>query len=137
MRRKIIYQTFVIEVLQINVNQKQGAGQQFLSRLGIVFVNGFLELHLTRRAAACLAKIIYKFSFKNSIYKYAIYIQLFQLRLSPSKAEKSNTSAKGLLGIAKKSFIMCYLKHAYMSVLSYLKCTSILVMIKNEYKYFE
>ena len=29
-------------------------------------------------------------------------IQLFQLRLSPSKAEKSNTSAKGLLGIANK-----------------------------------
>jgi hypothetical protein len=28
-------------------------------------------------------------------------VQLFQLRLSPSKAEKSNTSAKGLLGIAK------------------------------------
>jgi hypothetical protein len=27
--------------------------------------------------------------------------KLFQLRLSPSKAEKSNTSAKGLLGIAK------------------------------------
>ena len=32
-------------------------------------------------------------------------IQLFQLRLSPSKAEKSNTSAKGLLGIAKKLMI--------------------------------
>jgi phage-related holin len=30
---------------------------------------------------------------------------LFQLRLSPSKAEKSNTSAKGLLGIAKKLII--------------------------------
>ena len=29
-------------------------------------------------------------------------IQLFQLGLSQSKAEKSNTSAKGLLGIAKK-----------------------------------
>ena len=28
--------------------------------------------------------------------------QLFQLRLSPRKAEKSNTSAKSLLGIAKK-----------------------------------
>jgi hypothetical protein len=32
----------------------------------------------------------------------SIWIQLFQLRSSPSKAEKSNTSAKGLLGIAKK-----------------------------------
>jgi hypothetical protein len=29
----------------------------------------------------------------------------FQLRLSPSKAEKSNTSAKGLLGIAEKLII--------------------------------
>ena len=29
-------------------------------------------------------------------------IQLFQLTLSPSKAEKSNTNAQGLLGIAKK-----------------------------------
>ena len=38
------------------------------------------------------------------IYK-VICIQLFQLRLSPSKAEKSNTSAKGLLGIAKKLIV--------------------------------
>ena len=33
------------------------------------------------------------------------YMQLFQLRLSPNKAKKSNTSAKGLLGIAKNSLI--------------------------------
>ena len=32
----------------------------------------------------------------------ALSRRLVQLRLSPSKAEKSNTSAKGLLGIAKK-----------------------------------
>ena len=32
-------------------------------------------------------------------------IQLFQLSLSPSKVEKSNTSAKSLLGIAKKIII--------------------------------
>jgi hypothetical protein len=31
-----------------------------------------------------------------------MHIQLFQLRLSTSKAGKSNTSAKGLLGIANK-----------------------------------
>ena len=31
------------------------------------------------------------------------YIQLFQLRLSLSKAEKSNTSAKSLLGVAIKN----------------------------------
>jgi hypothetical protein len=31
-----------------------------------------------------------------------LHIQLFQLRLSLSKAEKWNTSAKGLLGIVKK-----------------------------------
>ncbi len=30
-------------------------------------------------------------------------IQLFQLRLSPSKAEKSNTSAKSLLGVTIKN----------------------------------
>ncbi len=30
------------------------------------------------------------------------YIQLFQFRLSPSKAEKSNTSAKSLLGVTIK-----------------------------------
>ena len=30
-------------------------------------------------------------------------IQLFQLRLSPSKAEKSNTSAKSLLGMTSKN----------------------------------
>jgi hypothetical protein len=30
-------------------------------------------------------------------------VQLFQLRLSASKAEKLNTSEKGLLGIAKNS----------------------------------
>ena len=35
-------------------------------------------------------------------YGHRLSIQLFQLRLSPSKVEKSNTSAKGLLGIAKK-----------------------------------
>ena len=33
-------------------------------------------------------------------------IQLFQLKLSPSKAEKSNTSAKGLLRIAKRLMIL-------------------------------
>ena len=33
----------------------------------------------------------------------SMYIQLFQFRLSPSKVEKSNTSAKGLLGITKKN----------------------------------
>ena len=32
-----------------------------------------------------------------------VYIQLFQLRLSPSKAEKSNTSAKSLLGVTIKN----------------------------------
>ncbi len=30
-------------------------------------------------------------------------VQLFQLRLSPSKAEKSNTSAKSLLGVTIKN----------------------------------
>jgi hypothetical protein len=29
-------------------------------------------------------------------------MQFFQLRLSPTEAKKSNTSAKGLLGITKK-----------------------------------
>jgi hypothetical protein len=28
-------------------------------------------------------------------YEHTVYIQLFQLRLSPSKAEKLNTSTKG------------------------------------------
>jgi hypothetical protein len=32
---------------------------------------------------------------KNACVTYTLYIQLFQLRLSMSKAEKSNTSAKG------------------------------------------
>ena len=32
-----------------------------------------------------------------------VCIQLFQLRLSPSKAEKSNTSAKSLLGVTIKN----------------------------------
>ena len=32
-----------------------------------------------------------------------ISIQLFQLRLSPSKAEKSNTSPKSLLGVTIKN----------------------------------
>jgi hypothetical protein len=39
----------------------------------------------------------------QNIHPYSEYIQLFQSRLSPSKAEKSNTRAEGLLGIAKKS----------------------------------
>jgi hypothetical protein len=33
-----------------------------------------------------------------------VYIQLFQLKLSPSKAEKSNTSAKGLQGDSQQAF---------------------------------
>jgi hypothetical protein len=37
-----------------------------------------------------------------------IYMQLFQLRLSRSKVEKSSTSAKGLLGIAKKLMLKNY-----------------------------
>jgi hypothetical protein len=42
----------------------------------------------------------------SNINPYSDYIQLFQLRLSLRKAEKSNTSAKGLLGIAKNSLII-------------------------------
>ena len=38
----------------------------------------------------------------NSSDPPCLYIQLSQLRFSPSKAEYSNTSAKGFLGIAKK-----------------------------------
>ena len=37
-----------------------------------------------------------------TLHSHHLSIQLFQLWLSPSKAEKSNTSAKSLLGIAKK-----------------------------------
>jgi hypothetical protein len=37
-----------------------------------------------------------------------IYMQLFQLRWSRSKVEKSSTSAKGLLGIAKKLMLKNY-----------------------------
>ena len=49
---------------------------------------------------------IYRIHKVDTLYKkqtQCMYIKLFQLRLSPSKAEKSNTSAKGLLGIAKIS----------------------------------
>jgi hypothetical protein len=38
-------------------------------------------------------------------YEHTVYIQLFQLRLSPSKAEKSNTSTKGCWESLINSFI--------------------------------
>ena len=40
----------------------------------------------------------------QALLMFTLYgsIQLFQLRLSPSKAEKSNTSAKSLLGVTIK-----------------------------------
>ena len=50
-------------------------------------------------------------SIRNSNYFYVrlvmcwLYIQLFQLRLSTSKAEKSNTSAKGCWESLINSFI--------------------------------
>ncbi len=41
----------------------------------------------------------------QALLMFTLYgsIQLFQLRLSPSKAEKSNTSAKSLLGVTIKN----------------------------------
>ncbi len=38
-----------------------------------------------------------------NVHGYTGHIQLYQIRLSPSKAEKSNTSAKSLLGVMIKN----------------------------------
>jgi hypothetical protein len=49
-----------------------------------------------------MSKILGLSKVAKSSTPFLIDIQLFQLRLSPSKVEKWNTSVKGLLGIAKK-----------------------------------
>ncbi len=41
--------------------------------------------------------------FQTKVFLLKCLLQLFQLRLSPSKAEKSNTSAKSLLGVTIKN----------------------------------
>ena len=43
------------------------------------------------------------YSLSLGLYQSSFCIQLFQLRLSPSKAERSNTSAKSLLGVTIKN----------------------------------
>jgi hypothetical protein len=45
---------------------------------------------------------IFLFDHWTESCSFTNHIQLFQISLSPSKAEKSNTCAKGLLGIANK-----------------------------------
>ena len=55
----------------------------------------------TQRAFLCMQKLN-TIQSKSRAY-YILCIQLFQLRLSPSKAEKSNTSTKSLLGVTIKN----------------------------------
>ena len=49
-----------------------------------------------------MLKKLFKFSLSKPAHPN-LYIHLFQIRLSPSKAEKSNTSAKSLLGVKIKN----------------------------------